>query len=257
MIDQYYPRTSSARIAATAQLDAPGRRLQQGDWEGIGGPTVVGAGCDIGHFCVVGQGVTLGAGTILDAYCLVEGGVTIGENALLTHRASVGCRAAIGADSVIGALVCEGSVVGRECRVFGDLVHRQLDPSLPWDAPEARERAPILEDGVFIGWGATVVGGVRIGGGAYVCAGATVTKNVPPGWIVTGVNEMSSPERWKGALRKSPFFGSGRGPGSRGLKPLARSVAFVKRRAWTSATPGQRRVGGSPSSSAAWAAAGS
>jgi len=65
------------------------------------------------------------------------------------------------------------------------------------------ETSSILEDDVFVGWGATVVGGVNIGRRTYVCAGAIVTKNVPAGRIVTGTNEFYEPHEWKGSLGTS------------------------------------------------------
>lgn len=247
---------SSIRIAETARVNVPGRLLQQGFWDGIDGPHQFGEGCDIGHYCVVGQGVTLGARTILDTYCYVECGATIGEDTLLTHRASVGARAAVGANCVIGGFICERSEVGRGCRVFGALVHRQLDPSLPWDSPEAEESSPKLEDGAFVGWGATVIGGIVIGAGAYVCADATVAQNVPPGWIVTGLNEMRPPEWWSGELGKSPFFRRRRSSSLLLIKRLALANVFAAllhgRRA---AQP--RRVGGSPAAMASSAASAS
>ena len=45
----------------------------------------------------------------------------------------------------------------------------------------------IIEDGVWLGVGATVLPGVRIGRGAVVGAHALVTKDVPPNVIVVGV----------------------------------------------------------------------
>lgn len=45
----------------------------------------------------------------------------------------------------------------------------------------------IVEDDVWIGYGATIVSGVRIGKGAVIAAGAVVTKNVPEYTIVGGV----------------------------------------------------------------------
>jgi acetyltransferase-like isoleucine patch superfamily enzyme len=44
----------------------------------------------------------------------------------------------------------------------------------------------VVEDGAWIGYGALVLSGVRIGRGAVVAAGAVVTKDVPPYWIVGG-----------------------------------------------------------------------
>lgn len=43
-----------------------------------------------------------------------------------------------------------------------------------------------IEDGVWLGAGATILGGVTIGYKAVVAAGATVTKDVPPMTVVTG-----------------------------------------------------------------------
>jgi acetyltransferase-like isoleucine patch superfamily enzyme len=188
----------TARVAETARVGAAPRRLQQGEWDRAGRPAYVGAGCDIGHYSVIGQEVHIGAGTILDAYSLIEIGATLGDNVLVIHRACVGARACVGQGSVIAGLVCERAVVGAGCRVFGDLIHRQLDPSARWDAPESTENSPCLEDRVFVGWGATIIGGITVGTGSYICAGATVTRDVPPHCIVTGINDVAHPEDWAG-----------------------------------------------------------
>ncbi|WP_024860086.1 CatB-related O-acetyltransferase [Ruminococcus flavefaciens] len=53
---------------------------------------------------------------------------------------------------------------------------------------EATSKGNILiEDDVWIGFGATVLSGVHIGQGAVIAAGAVVTKDVPPYAIVGGV----------------------------------------------------------------------
>lgn len=193
----------SATVAPTAVIGAPYRRLQQGEWNRLNRLTTIGAHCDIGPFCVVGEEAVIGENTILDSYTLIGWGATIGKNVIATHRASVGAKARIGDNCVIGGRICERVVVGNGSRVFGDLIHRQLDPTKPWDAPESMENSPILEDDVFIGWGATVVGDIKIGRGVYVCAGATVTRSVDPGQIVRGTNEIISPDKWPGQLGRN------------------------------------------------------
>ena len=45
----------------------------------------------------------------------------------------------------------------------------------------------IIDDDVWIGYGATILSGVHIGQGAVVAAGAVVSKDVPPYAIVGGV----------------------------------------------------------------------
>jgi acetyltransferase-like isoleucine patch superfamily enzyme len=44
----------------------------------------------------------------------------------------------------------------------------------------------VIEDDVWIGIGALVLKGVRIGTGSRVGAGAVVTSDVPPGTMVAG-----------------------------------------------------------------------
>lgn len=45
----------------------------------------------------------------------------------------------------------------------------------------------VVDDDVWIGYGATIMSGVHIGQGAVIAAGAVVTKDVPPYAIVGGV----------------------------------------------------------------------
>ncbi|MGA4777946.1 acyltransferase [Cellulosimicrobium sp. AB352] len=99
---------------------------------------------------------------------------------------------------VIGALsyinrdgyVRSGTVIGERVSIgpFVRLVtdNHELGPS--------RQRAgrfhtvPLtIEDGVWIGAGATVIGGVTVGSGAVIAAGAVVVRDVPPNTLVAGV----------------------------------------------------------------------
>jgi serine O-acetyltransferase len=50
--------------------------------------------------------------------------------------------------------------------------------------------APVIEDGVYIGAGAKILGGLRIGRGATVGANAVVTRDVPAGDIVVAANRI-------------------------------------------------------------------
>ena len=45
----------------------------------------------------------------------------------------------------------------------------------------------IIDDGVWVGFGASILNGVKIGKGAVVAAGSVVIDNVPDGVLVAGV----------------------------------------------------------------------
>lgn len=64
-----------------------------------------------------------------------------------------------------------------------------IDPvSRRQGAPETDQQAKeiILEQDVWVGTGATILAGVRVGKASIVAAGSVVTKNVPAGVIVAG-----------------------------------------------------------------------
>ncbi|HEU4708132.1 MAG TPA: serine acetyltransferase [Methylophilaceae bacterium] len=60
--------------------------------------------------------------------------------------------------------------------------------------------APVIEDDVYLGAGARVLGKVHIGRGAVVGANAVVTRDVPAGATVVGANRilMPTPDTPKG-----------------------------------------------------------
>ncbi|MFD9702548.1 serine O-acetyltransferase [Lentzea sp. NPDC059081] len=80
-----------------------------------------------------------------------------------------------------GVVFGAGAVIGRDgfvCQrvTLGERLGRQ-----------AGHAYPVVGDGVFIGAGATVLGGVRIGDHATVGAGAVVMCDVPGGALAVGV----------------------------------------------------------------------
>jgi acetyltransferase-like isoleucine patch superfamily enzyme len=201
----------NAHISSTAVIGSPfrplldGRRIQAGR-------TVINSGVWVGQFVTVGEGVTIGANSLVEDYVIVHARAVIGERVVISGRSWIGMDVTVGDDSVIKGRIDDSARIGKGCRVMGDLIHRHLEPSLDWDDPASEEPPPIVEDGAFVGWRALVIGGVNIGAGAYVCAGAVVTKDVRPGYIASGKNQITHPSKWRGALGKSPFFAKQRNP---------------------------------------------
>lgn len=54
---------------------------------------------------------------------------------------------------------------------------------------------PIVGDGVVIGVGAKVLGGLTLGHGSVVGANAVVLKNVPPGYVAIGIPARNLPPK--------------------------------------------------------------
>jgi acetyltransferase-like isoleucine patch superfamily enzyme len=184
--------------------------------------TVVGEGCRILDYAVVGKQPTLsprstarreelpplelGPGTIVSTGAVVFAGTTVGERVVVGDQACVRERCTIGDDVVVG----RGSLVENDTSV-GALTKIQAHAYIT--------AYSLLEDNVFIApcvvttndnfmgrtekrhelvKGATIRRGARVGGGcvllpgieigeeAFVGAGAVVVRDVPPRAVVVG-----------------------------------------------------------------------
>ena len=83
-----------------------------------------------------------------------------------------------------GLVISPNAQIGANCTLFHGVTIGRKD-----DIDTAGRRSsgyPIIEDEVWIGAHAIVIGAVNIGRGARVAAGAVVTKSVPAGSIVGG-----------------------------------------------------------------------
>lgn len=79
-----------------------------------------------------------------------------------------------------------GIVIG-ETAVVGNNVSIMQSVTLGGTGKEHGDRHPKVGDGVLLSAGAKVLGNIKIGEGAQVCAGSVVLKEVPPHTIVAGV----------------------------------------------------------------------
>ncbi len=81
---------------------------------------------------------------------------------------------------------------------YGIIVHSQAEigrgvtimQQVTIGGKHGTDLAPRIDDHVYIGAGAKVLGGIRIGRGAIIGANAVVTKDVPPGVTVVGANRV-------------------------------------------------------------------
>ena len=69
------------------------------------------------------------------------------------------------------------------------LVEMNIDLIFPvklWDSPRGVDKPTIVGNDVWIGHGAIILGGVKVGNGSIIAAGAVVTHDVPDCVIVAG-----------------------------------------------------------------------
>jgi acetyltransferase-like isoleucine patch superfamily enzyme len=184
--------------------------------------TVLGEGCKVLDFAVVGKQPTLsprstakreelrplelGAGTIVSTGAVVFAGTTIGERVIVGDQACVRERCAIGDDVVIGrgSLVENDTSVGALTKIQANAyitAYSLLEDNV-FIAPcvvttndnfmgrtEKRHelvKGPTIRRGARIGGGCVLLPGIEIGEEAFIGAGAVVIRDVPPRAVVVG-----------------------------------------------------------------------
>lgn len=126
----------------------------------------------------------------------------MGITFLDVNRLVIGCHSHINRQATIDA---------RGRLVIGDNVSISqrvaiMTGSHDYQSPDFgfKRTSIVIDDYVWIGINATVIGNVHIGKGAVVCAGAVVTKDVPPYEVVAGVPARSIGTRCQD-LRYTPL----------------------------------------------------
>lgn len=159
-------------------------------------PVQIGERCLLFNQVVVYEGVRIGDDCVIEDQVRIGYDSLVGPRTRLVYGAYICDRVRIGADARVAGFVCDGTVIGDRSTVMGELVHEYTRPHEDWW--ETDEDPPIIESDTVVGYGARVVGGVRIGPCSYVAAGAVVTKDVPPLHVVVGTNEQIQAAHWPG-----------------------------------------------------------
>lgn len=147
----------------------------------------------LGRGCVVDPGVHLTNVTVGNDVHLKSG--TVAEDSVIEDEATVGPYANLRAGTRLGRHVKVGNFVETKKAVFGEgakASHLSYigDAEVGADVnigagtitcnyDGVNKHKTVLEDGVFIGSDTQLVAPVRVGKGAYVGAGSTITKDVP------------------------------------------------------------------------------
>ncbi|MBF0177656.1 MAG: bifunctional UDP-N-acetylglucosamine diphosphorylase/glucosamine-1-phosphate N-acetyltransferase GlmU [Magnetococcales bacterium] len=170
----------------------------------------IGRGCRIGPHCQI-TASRIGDGCEVLAFCHLERAELEGPNiigpyarlrpgAILKPKARVGNfveikKSVVGVGSKVSHLTYIGDAqIGQNVNVGAGTITCNYDG--------VHKHATIIEDGVFIGSNTELVAPVRIGAGATVGAGSTVTKDVPPGALALSRSPQRVVPEWQ--TRKKP-----------------------------------------------------
>ena len=148
----------------------------------------------IGNACVIEPGVHLQNVTVGNDVHLKSG--TVAEDAVIEDEATVGPYAHLRPGTQLGKHVKVGNFVETKKAIFGEgakASHLSYigDAEVGADAnigagtitcnyDGVNKHKTVIEDGAFIGSDTQLIAPVRVGRGAYVGAGSTITKDVPP-----------------------------------------------------------------------------
>jgi bifunctional UDP-N-acetylglucosamine pyrophosphorylase / glucosamine-1-phosphate N-acetyltransferase len=137
--------------------------------------------------CIVDQ-CTIAAGAQLGPYAHLRPGSEIGEGAHVgnfveTKKTRMGRGAKANHLSYLG-----DSDIGPGVNVGAGTITCNYDG--------AHKHMTVIEEGAFIGSDSTLVAPVRIGKGAYVAAGSTITEDVPADALALGRSRQTTKEGW-------------------------------------------------------------
>jgi bifunctional UDP-N-acetylglucosamine pyrophosphorylase/glucosamine-1-phosphate N-acetyltransferase len=170
----------------------------------------------IGEGCVIEPGVHLMNVTVGDDVYLKTG--TVAEDAIIEDEASVGPYAHLRPGSQLGRHVKIGNFVETKKAVFGEgakashlsyIGDAEVGANVNIGAGTitcnydgVQKHRTVIEEGAFIGSDTQLVAPVRIGKGAYVGAGSTITKDVPAEALALSRTPQKNIEGWAERKKK-------------------------------------------------------
>lgn len=178
----------------------------------IQGRSRIGSACEIHAYVRIADSELADRVTIHN-FCLILGarvadGAAIGPFAHLRAATDVGYGAKIGnfvelkkttfgAGSKANHLSYLGdATIGANVNVGAGTITCNYDGQ--------KKHETVIEDGAFIGSDAQLIAPVRVGKGAYVAAGSSITDDVPPGALGVARGRQTNIEGWTGRKKAEP-----------------------------------------------------
>lgn len=227
-------RSDLAQVEGEIQRRVVERLMNEGVTFRNPATVVIDSMVSIGNDTVVYPYVTIEGTTKIGSGCVIEPGVhlqnvtignnvhvktgTVAEGADIAEEATVGPYAHLRPGTKLGRKVKVGNFVETKKAVFGEgakASHLSYigDAEVGADVnigagtitcnyDGVNKHKTVLEDGVFIGSDSQLVAPVRIGRGAYVGAGSTITQDVPPDALALSRAPQQIIEGWAARKRE-------------------------------------------------------
>ena len=168
------------------------------------GRTRIGSGCQI-HSGVRIIDSVLGDGVVINNFCVITDS-TVANGAQIGPFAHIRPQSEVGVDARIGNFVeLKKTRIGRGSKAnhlsylgdttIGDRVNVGAG-TITCNYDGAAKHPTVIEDGAFIGSDTQLVAPVRVGRGAYVAAGSTITEDVPPQALAISRSRQVNKEGW-------------------------------------------------------------
>ncbi len=188
----------------------------------IGPDTVIGPGVTISGDCEIGSRVTIGQGSVL-THSTVGDGTTVKpysvlEDAVVGPLCHVGPFARLRPETVLDEGVHVGNFVetkktrlkkGSKANHLAYLGDAEIGSgcnigagTITCNYDGVNKHKTVLGDGVFVGSDTQLVAPVKVGDGAFIAAGSTITENVPSNALGMSRVPQTNKEGWAERRRK-------------------------------------------------------
>jgi bifunctional UDP-N-acetylglucosamine pyrophosphorylase/glucosamine-1-phosphate N-acetyltransferase len=168
------------------------------------GRTRIGSGCQI-HSGVRIVDSVIGDGVVINNFCVITDS-TVANAARIGPFAHIRPQSEVGVDAHVGNFVeLKKTRIGRGSKAnhlsylgdatIGERVNVGAG-TITCNYDGAAKHPTVIEDGAFIGSDTQLVAPVRVGRGAYVAAGSTITEDVPPEALAISRSRQVNKEGW-------------------------------------------------------------
>lgn len=185
---------------------APGTTVLPGTI--LRGRTVIGENCTIGpnamiHDCIIGNGTEVNASQVVESF--LGSRVEVGPYANIRPGCQVGDGCKVGAFVEIkNAIFGENTKLSHLTYVGDSDVGSRVNfgcGTITSNYDGFRKHRTVIGDDVFIGCNTNLVAPVKVGSGAYIAAGTTVTKDVDSDALAIGRTRQETKSGWAERFR--------------------------------------------------------